>query len=76
MGNRWGNSGNSVRLYLWGLQKSLHMVIETMKLKDIYSLEGSRVTIYSLDVLLLLFGTRVLGKTYQWFGLVLGDFTN
>ena len=20
MGNRWGNSGNSVRLYLWGLQ--------------------------------------------------------
>ena len=21
MGNRWGNSGNSVRLYFWGLQK-------------------------------------------------------
>ena len=20
MGNRWGNSGNSVRLYIWGLQ--------------------------------------------------------
>ena len=20
MGNRWGNSGNSVRLYFWGLQ--------------------------------------------------------
>ena len=20
MGNRWGNNGNSVRLYLWGLQ--------------------------------------------------------
>ena len=40
MGNRWGNSGNSVRLYFWGLQKSLQMVIEAMKLKDAYSLEG------------------------------------
>ena len=25
MGNRWGNSGNSVRLYFGGLQKSLQM---------------------------------------------------
>ena len=24
MGNRWGNSGNSVRLYFWGLQKKFH----------------------------------------------------
>ena len=40
MGNRWGNSGNSVRLYFWGAQKSLQMVIPAMKLKDAYSLEG------------------------------------
>ena len=26
MGNRWGNSGNSVRLYFWGAPKSLQMV--------------------------------------------------
>ena len=36
MGNRWGNSGNSVRLYF----KSLQMVIAVMKLKDAYSLKG------------------------------------
>ena len=40
MGNRWGNSGNSVRLYFWGASKSLQMVIAAMKLKDAYSLEG------------------------------------
>ena len=40
MGNRWGNSGNSSWLYFSGLQKSLQMVIVTMKLKDAYSLEG------------------------------------
>ena len=39
MGNRWGNSGNSVRLYFWGAPKSLRMVITAMKLKDAYSLE-------------------------------------
>ena len=40
MGNRWGNSGNSVRLYFWGAPKSLQMVTAAMKLKDGYSLEG------------------------------------
>ena len=40
MANRWGNSGNSVRLYFFGLQKSLQMVTAAMKLKDAYSLEG------------------------------------
>ena len=40
MGNRWGNSGNSVRLYFFLTQKSLQMVIAAMKLKDTYSLEG------------------------------------
>ena len=38
MANRWGNSGNSVRLFFWA-PKSLQMVIATMKLKDAYSLE-------------------------------------
>ena len=37
MGNRWGNSGNSVRLFFWA-PKSLQ--IAAMKLKDAYSLEG------------------------------------
>ena len=40
MGNRWGNSGNCVRLYFFGAPKSLQMVIAAMKLKDAYSLEG------------------------------------
>ena len=39
MGNRWGNSGNSVRLYFLGAPKSLQMVIAAMKLQDAYSLE-------------------------------------
>ena len=39
MGNRWGNSGNSVKLFFWA-PKSLQMVIAAMKLKDAYSLEG------------------------------------
>ena len=40
MANRWGNSGNSVRLYLGGAPKSLQMVTAAMKFKDAYSLEG------------------------------------
>ena len=39
MGNRQGNSGNSVRLFL-GAPKSLQVVTTAMKLKDTYSLEG------------------------------------
>ena len=38
--NRWGNSGNSVRLYFGGAPKSLQMMTAAMKLKDAYSLEG------------------------------------
>ena len=30
MGNRWGNSGNSVRLYFWGALKSLQMLTSAM----------------------------------------------
>ena len=33
MGNRWGNSGNSVRLYYFGAPKLLQMVTAAMKLK-------------------------------------------
>ena len=40
----WQIDGETVetgRLYFWGLQKSLQMVIAAMKLKDAYSLEGN-----------------------------------
>ena len=40
MANRWGNSGNNVRLYFFWAPKSLQMVTAAMKLKDAYSLEG------------------------------------
>ena len=39
MGDRWGNSGNSVRLFL-GAPKSIQMVTAAIKLKAAYSLEG------------------------------------
>ena len=39
MANRWGNSGNSDRLYFLGAPKSLQMVTAAMKLKDACSLE-------------------------------------
>ena len=38
--SRWGNSGNSVRLYFLA-PKSLQIVTAAMKLKDTYSLEGN-----------------------------------
>ena len=50
MGNRWGNSANSGRLYFWGAPKSLQMVIAAMKLKDTYSLGGKIMT--NLDSIL------------------------
>ena len=39
MANRWGNNGNSDRLYFLGAPKSVQMVCAAMKLKDICSLE-------------------------------------
>ena len=36
--NRWGNNGNSDRLFSWA-PKSLQMVTAAMKLKDICYLE-------------------------------------
>ena len=50
MGNRWGNSGNSVRLLFFWALKSLQMVTAAMKLKDTYSLEGKVMT--NLDSIL------------------------
>ena len=38
MANRWGNNGNSDRLFSW-TPKSLHMVTAAMKVKDTNSLE-------------------------------------
>ena len=40
MANRWGNNGNSDRLYFLGAPKSLQVVTAAMKLKDACSLEG------------------------------------
>ena len=39
MANRWGNNGNSDRIYFWGAPKSLQMGTAAMKLKDACSLE-------------------------------------
>ena len=39
MENRWGNSGNSDRLFWGGTPKSLQMVTAAMKLEDAYSME-------------------------------------
>ena len=39
MENRWGNNGNSDRLYFEGLQKSQQMATAAMKLKDTCSSE-------------------------------------
>ena len=40
MANRWGNNGNSDRLYFWGgPPKSLQVVTAAMKSKDACSLE-------------------------------------
>ena len=49
MGNRWGNSGNSVRIYLFWAPKSLQMVIAAMKLRHL--LLGRKV-MTNLDSLL------------------------
>ena len=43
MANRWGNNGNSDRLFSWA-PKSLQMVTAAMKLKDAYSLGKKAVT--------------------------------
>ena len=65
MANRWGNNGNSERLYSFGAPKSLQMVIAAVKLKDACSFGRKSVTnldsiLKSRDITLL---TKVqLGK--------------
>ena len=44
MANRCGNNGNSNRLYLLGLQKSLQIVTAAMKLKKNLLLERKAIT--------------------------------
>jgi len=39
MANRWGNNGNSERIYVLGAPKPLQMVTAAMKLKCTCSLE-------------------------------------
>ena len=39
MANRWGNNGNSDRVYFLGAPKSLQVVTAVRKLKDACSLE-------------------------------------
>ena len=39
MANRWGNNGNSERIYFGRAPKSLHMVTAAMNLKEACSLE-------------------------------------
>ena len=50
MANRWGNNGNSERLYSFGAPKSLQMVIAAVKLKDACSFGRKSVT--NLDSIL------------------------
>ena len=48
MANRWGNSGNSDRLYFGGAPNSLQMVTAAMKLKDVCSLEEKLTNLDSI----------------------------
>ena len=48
MANRWGNNGNSDRLYIFGPPKSLQIVTAAMKLKDAYSLEEKMTNLDSI----------------------------
>ena len=48
MAKRWGNSGNSVRLYFLGAPKSVQMVTAAMKLKDACSLEKAMTNLDSI----------------------------
>ena len=51
MANRWGNSGNSDRLFFWA-PKSLKMMTAVMKLKDTCSLKKKKKAMINLDSIL------------------------
>ena len=44
MANRWGNNGNSERLYFWGAPKSLQMVTCSHEIKRCLLLERKAMT--------------------------------
>ena len=44
MANRWGNNGNSERLYFLGGTKSLQLVTVATKLKDAYCISDGKVS--------------------------------
>ena len=48
MGNRWGNSGNSVRFYFGWAPKSLQIVTAAMKLKDTCCLKENMTNLDSI----------------------------
>ena len=67
MATRWGNNGNSDRLYFLGAPKSLQMVTVAMQLKDACSLGKKAMT--NLDSVLknrdITLSTKVhLGQSY------------
>ena len=62
MANRWGNSGNSVRLYFGGPPKSLQMVTAAMKLKDTCPLKKKAMT--DLDSILKSRNITLLTKVH------------
>ena len=68
MANRWGNNGNSDRLF-WGAPKSLQMVTAAMKLKDAYSVLGRKV-MTKLDSILKNRDITLLTKIYLFKAMV------
>ena len=62
MTNRWGNNGNSVRLF-FGAPKSLQIVTAAMKLKDTCSLEKKVMT--NLDSILKSRDITLLTKVHR-----------
>ena len=74
MANRWGNNGNSGRLYFLGVPKSLQMVTAAMKLKE-HLLLGRKVitnldSIFkSRDITLPTKVHLVKSMVFQWSGM-------
>ena len=70
MANRWGNSGNNVRLFFCGFKFTADgdcsheikrcLILGRKVMTSLDNILKSRVTIYSLDALLFLFGTSLL----------------
>ena len=61
MENRWGNNGNSDRLYCFWAPKSLQMVTAAMKLKDAVL---GRKAMTNLDSILKSIDITLLTKVY------------